>query len=46
MAQAEECGADLLVSGAYTHSRLRRLFFGAVTGEVIENCSIPVLMAH
>ncbi len=46
MSQAEKCGADFLVMGAYTRSRLRRLFFGAVTGEVLEKSKLPVLMAH
>ncbi|MFT6558250.1 universal stress protein [Sneathiella sp.] len=46
MSQAEKCGADFLVMGAYTRSRLRRLFFGAVTGEILEKCKLPVLMAH
>ena len=46
LAQADKCNADLLVMGAYTRSRLRRLFFGAVTEEVLNNCPIPVLMAH
>ncbi len=46
MSQAGQCGADILVMGAYTRSRLRRLFFGAVTGEVLEKCELPVLMAH
>ena len=37
---------DLLVMGAYTRSRLRRLIFGGVTGEILENAPIPVLLAH
>ncbi len=46
LAQATKCNADLLVMGAYTRSRLRRLFFGAVTEEILESCPIPVLLAH
>lgn len=46
LAQATKCEADLLVMGAYTRSRLRRLFFGAVTEEILESCPIPVLLAH
>ncbi|USG62919.1 universal stress protein [Sneathiella marina] len=46
LTQAANCDADLLVMGAFTRSRLRRLFFGAVTEEVLANCTIPVLMAH
>ena len=39
-------GADLLVMGAYTQSRLHRLIFGGVTREVLKGAQIPVLMAH
>jgi nucleotide-binding universal stress UspA family protein len=43
---AGKAGADLMVMGAYTHSRLRELVFGGVTYEVLSAASIPVLMAH
>ncbi|WP_293948327.1 universal stress protein [Sneathiella sp.] len=46
IAAATKSNADLLVMGAYTRSRLRRLFFGAVTEEILNNCPIPVFMAH
>lgn len=45
----EECevfGADLLVSGAYTHSRMRQLILGGVTRHVLGHATIPMLMAH
>ncbi len=38
--------ADFVVMGAYTKSRLRRLFFGAVTGEMLEKCNLPILLVH
>ena len=38
--------ADLLVMGAYTHSRMRQLILGGVTRHVLETASVPVLMAH
>ena len=38
--------ADLLVMGAYTQSRLRRLVLGGATRYVAENAKIPVLMVH
>ncbi|MCP5368172.1 MAG: universal stress protein [Hyphomicrobiales bacterium] len=41
-----EVDADLLVMGAYTHSRLRQLIMGGVTRFVLDNAKIPVLMAH
>ncbi len=39
-------GADLLVMGAYTHSRLRQLILGGVTRHMLHHASIPVLMMH
>ncbi len=45
----EDCravGADLLVMGAYTHSRMRQLILGGVTKHVLGNADLPVLMAH
>lgn len=41
-----ETNADLLVSGAYGHSRLRELILGGVTEELIDNCAVPVLLFH
>ncbi len=38
--------ADLLVMGAYTHSRTRELLFGGVTQYALDHADIPVLMAH
>ncbi|MGB1026889.1 MAG: universal stress protein, partial [Rhodospirillaceae bacterium] len=40
---AEEVSADLLVMGAYTHSRLRQLILGGVTRYVLERATLPVL---
>jgi len=37
---------DLLVMGAYTHSRLRQLILGGVTQHVLQTATIPVLMGH
>jgi nucleotide-binding universal stress UspA family protein len=38
--------ADLLIMGAYSHSRLRQLILGGVTRHVLENSEIPVLMCR
>lgn len=38
--------ADLLVMGAYTHSRMRQLILGGVTRHVLEHSPVPVFMAH
>lgn len=34
---------DLLVLGAYGHSRIRELFIGSTTTEVLRICNVPVL---
>lgn len=43
---ARDEGADLLVMGAYGHSRWRELVLGGVTSHVLSHCDIPVLLAH
>ncbi|WP_028794214.1 universal stress protein [Thalassobaculum salexigens] len=40
----EDVGIDLLVMGAYSHSRFRHLFLGSTTEETIRNCLIPALI--
>ncbi len=44
--RAGETGADLLVMGAYGHSRLREAVMGGVTRSVLRDASLPVLMAR
>ncbi len=44
--QVRQIGADLLVMGAYTHSRLRQLILGGVTRHVISQAPLHVLMCH
>lgn len=43
---ARTCGADLIVSGAYGHSRLREVVFGGCTQSFIRHCDRPVLLMH
>lgn len=43
---ASLAGATLLVSGGYTHSRMRLTLFGGVTHHLLENCTVPLLLAH
>lgn len=43
---ATDMDADLLVMGAYGHSRFRESLLGGVTRTVLENMTLPVLMAH
>lgn len=42
---AEE-NSDLLVLGAYGHSRFRETLLGGVTRTVLESMTVPVLMSH
>lgn len=42
----KRCGADLLVAGAYSHSRLREGLFGGVTKSIFEAAPVPVLLSH
>lgn len=43
---ALEEGCDMMVMGAYGHSRLREAVLGGATRAVLETTVIPVLMAH
>jgi nucleotide-binding universal stress UspA family protein len=38
--------ADLIVAGAYGHSRFREWAFGGVTQDLLLNATVPVLMSH
>jgi nucleotide-binding universal stress UspA family protein len=45
IAQAVESdGIDLLVMGAYGHSRIRSLVIGSTTSEMLRSCRIPVAL--
>jgi nucleotide-binding universal stress UspA family protein len=44
---AHGLGSDLLIMGAYGHSRVREMVLGGVTHDILRNIpSLPVLMAH
>lgn len=43
---AAEMNADLLVMGAYGHSRLREMVMGGVTRTILRSMTLPVLLAH
>jgi nucleotide-binding universal stress UspA family protein len=43
---ARDCGAGLMVSGAYGHSRLREWMLGGATRELLERTPVPLLLAH
>jgi nucleotide-binding universal stress UspA family protein len=46
LAYAKSSGADFLVKGAYTQSRIRQLIFGGATRHILDNATLPVFMAH
>jgi nucleotide-binding universal stress UspA family protein len=46
LSYAADIGADLIVSGAYGHSRARELVFGGVTRTLIAEMTAPVLLSH
>lgn len=43
---AMDRGADMMVMGAYGHSRLREAVLGGATRDMLTTTAIPVLMAH
>lgn len=44
--RAKESDADMVVMGAYDHSRMRQIVFGGTTRSMIKQTDIPVLLAH
>jgi nucleotide-binding universal stress UspA family protein len=39
----DQAEVDLLIAGAYGHSRIRKLLIGSTTSELLRRCHIPVL---
>ncbi len=46
LSRAADLGADMMVMGAYGHSRLRELVLGGATYQVLAEMTVPVLMSH
>jgi len=46
MSAALDEGCDLMVMGAYSHSRVRELVFGGVTRHVLTDAKLPILLSH
>lgn len=38
-------GADMIVMGAFVHSRLRQMVFGGVTQSLLKSCPVPLFMS-
>lgn len=43
---AMDINADLLVMGAYGHSRLREFILGGATQAILADTRLPVLLSH
>jgi len=46
LSRIADLSVDLLVAGAYGHSRLRELVMGGVTRTLLEEMTVPILMSH
>jgi nucleotide-binding universal stress UspA family protein len=44
--RAVDAGADIVIMGAYGHTRLRQSMFGGTTRTMTEQTGIPVFLAH
>ena len=44
--QVRDMDAELLVMGAYGHSRFREAILGGTTRDMLENAEVPVFLAH
>jgi len=44
--RAREVGAQMIVSGAYGHSRLREAVFGGATRDLLQMADVPILMSR
>lgn len=46
LSRAADFGADLIVMGAYGHSRFREMVMGGASRTVIDSMTVPVLLSH
>ncbi len=46
MSIAEEQNADIVIAGAYGHSRLREWVLGGVTGDILQRAEFCALLSH
>ena len=46
LSRAADLEADLIVMGAYGHSRVREIVMGGATRTVLQTMTVPVLMSH
>ena len=46
LSHAADRGADMIVMGAYGHSRLSEMMLGGVTRSMLQQMTVPILMSH
>jgi len=46
LSRIADTGVDLLVMGAYGHSRMRELMMGGAMRDILRHMTVPVLMSH
>ncbi|MGF7161939.1 nucleotide-binding universal stress UspA family protein [Rhodoligotrophos appendicifer] len=46
LSRISDYGSDLVVMGGYGHSRMRELFFGGATRDILQHMTVPVLISH
>jgi len=46
LSEAQRISADLLVAGAYGHSRFREWALGGVTADLLDRSPVPLFLAH
>ncbi|EDZ99921.1 UspA domain protein [Burkholderia sp. H160] len=46
LSQADDLGCDMIVMGAYAHSRLHEVVLGGATRTILESMTVPVLLSH
>jgi nucleotide-binding universal stress UspA family protein len=46
LSRAAELGSDLIVMGAYGHTRLREMILGGATRTILQSMTVPTLMSH
>jgi nucleotide-binding universal stress UspA family protein len=46
LSHVAKVGSDLLIMGAYDHSRLRERVLGGVSREILRSMTVPVFMSH
>ncbi|QLP97317.1 MAG: universal stress protein [Rhodoblastus sp.] len=46
LSHAADIGADMLVMGAYGHSRWREMLLGGATRQILQSMTLPAFLAH